>query len=157
MPVRSIDRYHGKHLFIGQALWRKYIKETGDQISYRDFVNIVDTSIEEVKKWVLREPIGFQLHPHLGNIAVNKFMPAPDYKTYINTALGPIVNYNLHTGGYIFKLQWFHARTTHASKQPYWFFDACRSFKRALAVVLKSGKAPSFNSYMQNHFVRKLK
>ena len=155
MPVRNVDMFHGKHLFIGTALWIKYKKTTGDKISYKEFQAIIASSMDEVQKWVLQEPIGFQLHPKFGNFAVNRFIPRDDYKTYINTSLGPIINHNLHTGGNIFKIQWFHSHATHACRQPYWFFKANRTFNRSLATVLTGGHSPNFNSYMQSHFITK--
>lgn len=156
MARRSIDRFHGKLLFIGKDLWRRYKKETGDRISYEEFQAIIGASMAEVQKWVLKEPIGFQLHPKLGHIAVNRFKPREDFKTYLNTSLGPVINHNLHTGGHIFKIQWFHSHTNHASRQPYWFFKANRNFNRTLAAVLKGGQSPIFNSYMQSHFITKV-
>ena len=158
MPARgSIGMFHGRHPFIGKDLWRKYKRETGDRISYGDFQEIVGASMAEIQKWVLREPIGFQLHPKFGNIAINKFKPHEDYKPKLYTSIGPILNHNLHTGGNVFKVQWFHSHVSHASRQPYWFFKANRTFNRSLAAVLKSGQGPQFNSYMQSHFVSKAK
>lgn len=157
MPAKgSIDRFHGKHLFISQALWMRYKRVTGDKIPYKEFQAIIASSMEEIQKWVLREPIGFQLHTKMGNLAVNRFKPREDYKTYINTSIGPILNHNLHTGGHIFKIQWFHSHNSHACRQSYWFFKAGRAFNRNLASVLKSGQSPNFNSYMQSHFITKV-
>lgn len=155
MPIRSIDKFHGKHLLICPALHRKYVRETGNKISYKEFTAILAESMKEVQKWVLSEPIGFQLTPQLGNIAVNKFKPNPKFKAYINTTLGPLTNHNLHTGGNAYRIQWFHARKDHDSRQPYWFFKAGRAFNRALASVLKGDSRPIFNSYMQSQFITK--
>lgn len=157
MAVRSIDKFHGKHLFICPALHRKYVKDTGKEISYKEFTAILSGSMQEIQKWVISEPIGFQLTPQLGNITVNKFKPSSKFKTYIQTSLGPILNHNLHTGGNAYRLQWFHARKDHDSRQPYWFFKASRSFNRALASVLKGISKPIFNSYMQSQFITKSK
>lgn len=153
MATRSIDRFHGKHKFICPALWRKYVQTTGQEISYKDFTQIIAEANKEIQTWVLKDPIGFQLTPQLGNIAVNKFEPKPGFKTYIHTPLGLIPNHNLHTGGKAFRIQWFHARVDHESKQPYWFFKANRTFNRALAAVLKGINAPTYNAYMQSQFL----
>jgi hypothetical protein len=157
MAKRGIDKFHGKHRLITQALHKKYIKETGNALTYSEFVTILETSMEEVQKWVLSEPIGFQLTPQLGNLAVNKFKPGAKFKTYINTSLGPVPNHNLHTGGNAYRIQWFHARKDHDSRQPYWFFKANRNFNRSLATVLKGSARPIFNSYMQSQFITKSK
>ena len=157
MPAKgSIGVFHGRYPFICPALWRSYKKKTGDKISYKEFKAIIAASMEEVQKWVLKEPIGFQLHPKFGNIAVNRFKPNSDFKAYLNTSLGPILNHNLHTGGHCFKIQWFHSHVTHACRQPYWFFKANRAFNRNLAATIKSGHGPQYNSYMQSHFVSKV-
>lgn len=155
MATRSIDKFHGKHLFICPALHRKYVKESGNDISYKDFTAILAETMKEIQKWVLAEPIGFQLAPQFGNIAVNKFKPNPKFKAYINTSIGPIQNHNLHTGGNAFRIQWFHARNDHDSRQPYWFFKANRIFNRTLASILKGNNKPIFNSYMQSQFITK--
>lgn len=155
MPAKnSISNYHGRHRFLSESLWRKYVKETESDISYADFRKIVIASMDELRKWVLKEPVGFQMSPRIGNIAINRFKPEHgSFKAFHYTKERRIPNYNLHTGGAVFKIQWFHASSTHKSRNPYWFFKASRVFNRSLAFLLKSGKSPSYNSYMQNHFI----
>lgn len=156
MPAKhSIGKFHGRHPLINRKMWRRYVKESGNKISYDLFKNIFLSSMEETKKWVLREPVGFKLPYKLGNLAVNKFKTYGDFKTYTNTRTSdgkPIKNFNLHTGGNVFRIQWFYNSRQFIERHPYWFFDACRDFKRNLAKVLKSSNPPLFNTYMQDHF-----
>ena len=153
MPAKgSISQFHGRYSIINKKLWAKYIKETGEDVSYEDFKLILAATMEEIKSWILREPIGFQI-PELGNIAVNRFKTNSDFKSYIGST--PIRNYNLHTGGNAFKIQWFHSSTVLRGRIPFWFFKASRAFNRSLAVVLKANNSPSYNSFMQDHFIQK--
>ena len=157
MPSKnSIGRYYKRHSFISKDLWKKYKKTTGEDISYDDFKTIIQASLEETKSWALREPIGFQLPKKLGHLAINKFKTYGDFKCYHNvkSAGRPIVNHNLHTGGYTYRIQLFLSSRSFSDRIPYWHFDAERKFKRSLAVVLKGGKSPAYNSFMQDHFTK---
>jgi hypothetical protein len=158
MPAKgSIGQFHGRKTFLTLKLWRKYKRETGVDITYKEFVAIFCTTIEEVKKWILREPAGFRLPVKLGNIAVNTFKTYGTFKTYINVRHEgkPILNHNLHTGGNVYKLQWFHSTRNYNDRVPFWFFVASRDFKRNLAKVLKRGVYPNYNTYMQDQFTDK--
>lgn len=158
MPAKgTIAKYHGRYALISRSLWKKYVKETSDKISYSDFLIIIAEEIKEVRKWVMREPIGFQL-PSMGNLAVNKFKPAGDFTAYIyNGGTTKIKNHNIHTGGCVFRLQWFRCSSSHQSRLAYWYFKATREFNRDLGKLLKTGSYPSYNCYSQDHFVKKNK
>jgi len=158
MPAKnSIGKFHGRHPFIEKKLWKKYVKQTENPVSYEEFKLIIAASLQELQSWVLKDPIGFQFSPKLGRIAINKFKMYEGFKTFIHKkGIGRIQNHNLHSDEHAFKIQWFHSQTSHKSRMPYWFFRAERSFNRDLARVLKGGKAPEFNSFMQDHFVQKL-
>lgn len=161
MPAKnSISKFYGRHRFISLKLWRKYVRQTGDKISYKEFQAIIAESFKESRKWILREPIGMQFPGKLGHIAINKFKSYGTFKTYTNTRTKdgkPILNYNLHTGGYIFKIQWFLNTRSYSERVPYWFFSASRDFKRTLAKLIKGGTYPVFNTFMQDHFTIKIK
>ena len=158
MPARgTIMKYHGRQPFLGKALWKKYVKTTGNKIPYKEFMAIIEEEIKEVRKWTMREPIGFQI-PNLGNIAVNRFRPRETFVSYIyNGGKTKIKNHNLHTGGYSFKIQWFRLSNTHTSRLGYYYFVATREFNRDLGQLLKSGEYPNFNCYAQDHFLKKTK
>ena len=153
MGPRNIDYFHGKHVFINRKLWTKYMKVTGKRLTYDEFKDIILETIKEIRTWVLKQPIGYQLSPKLGNISINKFKPGSDFKSYIHTSEGSFKNHNLHTYGNVYRIQWFHATDKAMTRQPFWYFKACRSFKRSLASVLKGKKAPIYNCYMQNQFI----
>jgi len=157
MPAKGTTiRYKGRHIFINKGLWEKYVKETGSQITFKDFKKIISASFEETKKWILREPVGYRMPFRIGNIAINKLKTYGDFKSYTNIKTArnePIQHFNLHTGGYCFRIQWFHNTRSSKERVSFWKFDAERKFKRALAQVLKSGKSPLYNTYMQDQFV----
>jgi len=157
MPAKgSIGKYYGRHVFFSDKLWKKYVKQTGSIISYSDFKKVFLESMEETKKWVLREPVGFRLPNKLGNLAINRMKTYGEFKTYskLKTEDGkPIRTFNLHTGGDTFRIQWFHTTRSHKDWVTFWFLDAERKFKRNLAQVLKSEKYPLYNTYMQDQFV----
>ena len=158
MPTKgSIGKFHGRYHLLSPDLWKKYKKEIGSDILYSDFKKIVLASIEETKAWVLREPIGFQLPGKNGHLAINKFKTYGDFKTYTNmrTSEGKaILNHNLHTGGNTFRIQWFKSTRRFTERIVYWHFEASRAFKRSLAAVLKGKRAPIYNTFMQDHFVK---
>lgn len=157
MPAKgSIGKYYGRHVFMSKELWKEYVKETGSTVSYKDFKKVFVASMEETQKWVLREPVGFRLLYQLGNIAVNRMRTYGDFVTYtrLKTSEGrAIKGHNLHTGGDTFRIQWFHTTRSHKDRVTFWYLDAERKFKRALAKVLKSGTYPLYNTYMQDQFV----
>lgn len=157
MPAKGkTGKYHGRYVFFGRHLWKKYVKETGSTISYEDFKKVFLLTMEETQKWIIREPVGFRLPLKLGNLAINRLRTYGDFKTYtgIKNAEGRVIpGHNLHTGGYTFRIQWFHTTRSCKDRVTFWFFDAERKFKRNLAKVLKSGKAPVYNTYMQDQFV----
>lgn len=157
MPAKgTIGHFHGRYSLISRDLWKKYIAETGDDISYELFMGIIAEEIKEVRQWAMREPIGFQI-PNMGNIAVNKFKPADYTPYYYNGGSTKIKNHNVHTNGYVFRIQWFRCASTHKSGLPYWYFKAARAFNRELGKILNTGSYPSFNCYSQDHFVKKNK
>ena len=79
-----------------------------------------------------------------------------DFKTYTNTKNEgkAILNHNLHTGGYCYRLQMFLLTKAYIQRRVYWFFDAERKFDRSLAKVLKSNNYPNYNSFTQDHFIK---
>ena len=160
MPAKnSIGKFHGRYSFINQKLWRKYMRQSGERIPYAQFKAIITASIKEQRRWILREPIGIEMPGKLGNIAINKFKTYGEFKTYLRTKSPtgkPILNFNLHTGGHAFKIQWFKNTRSFTERIPFWFFDATRDFKRSLAKLIKGGSYPVYNSYMQDHFTIKL-
>lgn len=157
MPAKgSIGKYHGRHVFISRKLWKKYLKESGSNITYTEFCAIVKGNMEELQKWVLKEPIGFKLPFKLGNIAVNRLKTYGEFKTWtgLRTADGkPIRAFNLHTQGDTFRIQLFHNTRSAKDVFSFWFLDAERKFKRSLAKVLKSDNYPLYNTFMQDQFV----
>ena len=156
MPAKGTKlKYAGKHNFINIKLWKKYKKETQNPATYAEFRKIIAASLEETKNWVLKEPIGFRLPFRLGNIAINKFKTYGEFVSYKKTRSiegKPIKNFNLHTGGYVFRIQWFYNTRSARERTSFWWFVAERKFKRSLAKVLKSDKPPLFNTYMQSQF-----
>lgn len=154
MPAKnSISKFHGRFTFIGKPLWKKYKKENKSNISYADFKLIISASIGEINKWVMKEPIGFQL-PGIGHMAVNKFKTFGTFKCYRNGQA--VINHNLHTGGTTYRIQYFKNSRNYKTRLPYWFFKACRTSNRTLAKVLNSETRPHFNSFMQDQFIQKL-
>ena len=154
MPAKnSIGRFHGRFTFISKKLWKKYKKDTGSTITYKEFQLIISSSLGEINKWILREPIGFQL-PGIGHMAVNKFKTFGAFKCYRNGKA--LLNHNLHTGGNTHRIQYFKNSRNYKTRLPYWFFKACRASNRALGKVLTSSNSPLFNSFMQDQFIQKL-
>ena len=157
MPAKGTTcKYSGRHTFVSKDLWKKYVALTNSTTSYKDFKAIILASLEETQRLVLREPVGFKLPFRIGNLAVNKFKIYGDFKCYSNVRTAddkPIKNFNLHTGGHTFRIQWFHNTRSSKERISFWHFDAERKFKRSLAKVLKSGKSPLYNTYMQDQFV----
>ena len=153
MPAKnSISRFHGKYSFINKDLWKKYKKSTGSSITYKEFQTIISTSLGEINKWIMREPIGFQL-PFIGHMAINRFKTFGKFKQYRNGVAMP--NSNFHTAGNTHRIQYFKITRSFKTRLPFWFFKACRHSNRALAKVLKNDSRPLFNSFAQDHFIKK--
>ena len=137
MPAKgSIGKFYNRHTFVSRDLWKKYMKTTGNEISWEEFSKIIAVSMEEAKNCILKEPVGFQFPNKIGHLAVNMFKTYGEFKTYTNiksTTGKPILNHNLHTGGYCYRLQMFLLTRAYKDRKLYWFFDAERKFDRSLA------------------------
>lgn len=157
MPaLGSVGLYHGRYPLISKKLWKKYCKDYNSTIPYKQFKEVISASFQEISKCVLKEPVGFRMPYRLGNFAVNKFRTYGEFKTYSNVKSpegNAIRNHNLHTGGHTFRIQWFHNTRSAKERVSFWYFVAERKFKRSLATVLKSGKSPLYNTYMQDQFI----
>lgn len=149
MPSKDTKlKYSGRSIFLSKELWRKYKKETGDKIEWKEFKQIILASNEEIKNWVLKDPSGFKFPGNIGTLSVNAFKPTKNRP--IN---GQKIQYhNLHTHGNVYKIQLFYNVRKDRDRSGCWGFDAERKFKREFASILKSGKFPNYNSYAQDHF-----
>lgn len=143
MPEKGCTLVHGERFNpITKKLHTAFIKETGIEISFGLFKNIIETNNDLIGKAISTEPEGVQL-PLIGYICVSKYKqrrekPAIDY---INTRKQgrPIPLLNLHTFGYIHYIKWFKV----GSRVPnlyIWKFQPLRKVKRGLAKEIKSGK-----------------
>lgn len=149
MPSKgSCIKYKGRHNFTSKELWRKYKKESKDNITWKEFKQIVLTSNVEIKNWILKDPSGFKFPGNIGTISVNAFKPTRNRP--IN---GQKLQYhNLHTHGTVFKIKLFYNVRKDRDRSGCWGFDAERKLKREFAGILKSGTYPNYNNYAQDHF-----
>lgn len=146
---------------VDKELYNDYILSTGEDISYKQFKDIINHCNQCVLDSILSDISGFKLPYNLGYIVVTKFKgryTKPDYK---NTAkynkVIPLLN--LHSFGFIYTIKWFKTSNTkgiHSNGRLYPYkLNFNRLFKRALAKKIKEGMV--YDSWQTADFKAKSK
>ncbi|XAI97389.1 hypothetical protein [Leptolyngbya phage Lbo-JY46] len=150
-----------RHPSLTKDLYNDYIKEGGENITYKEFTDIVKEANDLVIDAILEDISGFKLPYNLGYIVVNKFKgryTKPDYKNTLkyNKTI-PLLN--LHSFGFIYKIAWFKTTNTkgiHSNSRLFPYkLNFNRIFKRALAKKIKEGKI--YDSWQKADFYYKSK
>lgn len=161
MPTKGTRfKYYQRYNLVNHDLWRKYKKETKDKIPYTVFLKYVTKIMSELQQWTFREPIGFRLPEKTGYMAINKFKARPEYKSvnYITSIAlkKPVYNQNLHTNGYMMNIKWFKTDRSLFDRIYFYYFDACRNYKRGLAKFIKTKPPVLYNQFINRHFRKKI-
>ncbi len=131
------------------TFWRKFKKETGIDIEYRDFVSIIDVSNRKIKEKVLNNVTGFKLPENLGYLAMSAYKPKDRRIDYNSTKkLGKVVYHtNFHSNGLDAKVTWYTHQVAICKNIGTYRFIPDREFQKLKSAKLKEGK-----KYIQYHY-----
>jgi hypothetical protein len=152
MPAKGSSLKHGDRTqTLDKSMWKKYVEETGSNISWADFKSIVSTSNELISQRVLHNVQGYKLSESLGYIAVKRYKAKPgkrsvDFKR--SKELGTIVYHtNFHSHGYKARITWYTAKVSNCKYINIYKFIPDRAFQRGLGKMMLSGKIYNDNGY----------
>ena len=124
-----------------KELWKDFMLDSGINISYEDFKNIIWTTNELMREAIADEEAGIELYEGLGHIVVTKYKSSKVPIDWVNTRkLGKrIPLLNLHSFGYIHHIKWFKMGVRFQNRYIY-KFKPYRLLSRAVAANVKGGK-----------------
>lgn len=125
---------------LNKNLWKDFVQETGIDISYENFRDIIWTT-NELMRQAITEEAGIELFEQLGHIVVTKYKSSKVPIDWVNSKkLGKkIPLLNLHSFGYIHHIKWFKMGTRFQNRYIY-KFKPYRLLSRAVAANVKTGK-----------------
>ena len=121
--------------------WREFRKQTGIDIDFKTFKEIIWQTNKEISDTIINDEIGAKIPASLGYSVVTKYKSEKQPIDWINTRkLGKVVPLlNLHSFGYIHHIKWFF--TGCGSKNiPLYKFKGCRYLTRSVSKSIKKGK-----------------
>lgn len=149
--LRNGERYN----FLNISFWRKFKKETGIDIEYRDFISIIDFSNRKIKEKVVNNISGFKLPEQLGYLAISKYKSKErkiDYNKskQLNTK---VYFTNFHSKGFDARIMWYINQIASCRNIHEYKFVPDREFTHMKSAQLKAGK--NYNSYNYDDFKMK--
>lgn len=133
----------GRHGFINRVAFKVFKNKYPEQeITYREYIDILKASTETIRDHILENPLGFKLPYNLGYIAIDKFKPLTSYAAvdWYNSKLlkRRVIFNNLHSFGYLYKIKLYPNPKINPLKV--YKFAAHRIIKRMAAKNIKAGK-----------------
>lgn len=145
MPEKGCQgRFGRKFSALNRDVYDKFVEETGINVDYLTFVNIIQTNSKNIRQSVISEPEGVQLPEGFGCIVVTKYKPKKEKKEknwdYGNSKkLGKMVPHlNLHSFGFSYAIRWYQVGTMIKNLR-YFSLSKTRSMTRGVAKSIKSG------------------
>jgi hypothetical protein len=160
MPAKGSSLKNGPRFgLVGKKLWRRFMEETGVEIKYSDFVNIINTSNESIATKVANNISGFKLPAGLGYMAITRYKPKPDkdgkQRRYIDfngskKAGCTVYHTNFHSFGYKPRLLWLTDQLSNCKYINIYKMLGCREFTRDVSHKMQAGKI--YNEFNYEHF-----
>jgi len=143
MPAKGTKGYLGnRECIINLKFYRQFKKETGIDIDYKTFKDIIVSSNLKIRDIVLEnDSTGFKLPETLGYLIINKFrtknkpVDFKNTKKYNKTIYLP----NMHSLQYLYVIKWVKRAQTNTLATNSYKFVAVRDFKRKTAANIKKG------------------
>lgn len=144
-----------RHNILNISLWRKFKRETGIEMEYRDFVSIIELSIKRIKYRILNNTSGFKLPSALGYMAVSRYKSKERKIDWNKTKiLGKRVYHtNFHSHGYDARLVWYTKNIAHCRHADEYKFVPDREFQKMKSKKLIEGM--KYNEYTYADFKSK--
>lgn len=154
----GLNKVRNRIRYINRVTYNEYKnKYPSTSIDYTAFINILKQSNKRIGEYVLSNELGFKFPYNLGYFAVTKFRQKEKYNvidwhnTHKFNKLIPQMN--LHSFGYMFKMEFFKNRRMKALLA--YKGTAHRTLKRELAKRIKAGHQNYLkldNSYFNKRF-----
>lgn len=155
MPSLGTTLKNGpRYNVVDVKLWKKYVKASGNNISYATFKNVIVKSNDLIRTKVLDNVSGYKMSESLGYIAVKRYKPSPGTKSidFNKSKIHGVKIYhtNFHSYGYTGRIVWFTAKLSTCKYINLYKFIPDRDFQRGLAKRILAGKI--YNEFGYDHF-----
>lgn len=142
MPAKNSGLKCGERFNpLNKSLWKEFVKESGIEITYEMFREIIWTTNAIICDAAANEEAGVELPELLGHVVVTKYKSTKVPVDWVNSKkLGKkIPLLNLHSFGYIHHIKWFKMNAIFKNRYIY-KFQPYRSLSRMVAANIKKGK-----------------
>lgn len=142
MPAKNSKGIAGKRdTIITIKYFTKFKKDTGIDIDYKTFKDIIVSSNEKITECVIEDTTGFKLPQNLGFLVINKYQNSDKSVDYFNSRKynKTIYLHNLHSFQFKYSIKWIKRGHTNCRATECYKLINFRKFKRAVAASIKAG------------------
>jgi len=155
MPAKSTGLKNGpRHNIVTPAFHKRFCDETGLDVSYNDFTNVINTSNDVIRRILITNPQGFKFPETLGYGCVTRYKPKIGKRSIDwqkTKEVGQLVYHtNFHSFGYKPRIMWYADTLARCKNLSIYKFVPSRVFSRSVANEMKEGK--TYNEYNYEHF-----
>jgi hypothetical protein len=161
MPAKGSNLKNGKrHNIVDKAFYRQFKRETGIEITYTEFVLIINTSNKAIQDKVINNISGFKLPESMGYLAVTRYKPKTGTRSidWNKTKQTGSLCYhtNFHSNGYRPRILWLTDRLSSCRFISTYKFQSDRALSRGVSKQVFEGKI--YNEFTYDDFkFRKIK
>jgi hypothetical protein len=143
MPAKGSKRKHqNRKNLLTIELWKRYVEETGDQISREEFYTEVRTLFKNVATTILDNELGFRIPSKMGYWAITKYKTPENFIDMVHFRKTgerrPLLN--LHSLGKTARLVWYNynhiAQFMHSRL---YVFSTCKEMRKLLQLKIEDG------------------
>lgn len=143
MPAKGTNyELPNRKQILSKELWKEFIKETGVQIAYSDFSDIIKTSNKKIAETVIEDENGFKLPENLGYLCIIKYKTKRKAINWADTKkYGKTIYYmNLHSFGYRYHIKWFKTGIARFAFNDVFKFAPLRDMRTDVSKRIRAGK-----------------
>lgn len=161
MPAPGSTLRNGpRHNIVDRAFYKRFVEMTEVEISYDDFVNVINTSNLAIRRICSTNTQGFKMPESLGYVATTRYKPkigtrSIDWKKSKDAGVR-VYHTNFHSFGYKPKIMWYADTLARCRNLNIYKFVPDRIFSRTVSGLVKAGKI--YNEFKYEHFkVKKIR
>lgn len=141
MPSKGFT--YSRNNVLSKTLYDKFIEDSGIDISYATFREIILESNQTIFDIICNDAEGFKIPENMGYWVVTKYKSKKKATDWINSKKYKRAVYltNLHSFGYIHHIKWCKFAIARFKFANIYKFEAARFLKRKVAKNVKEGKA----------------
>lgn len=160
MPLRGTLKTGPRHNFLNLRFYNQFIKDTGSNLTYKQFVDIIDSSCRKMKNKIIDNTEGFKMPEVLGYMATSRYKPKPGTRRVDfgkSQQLGfTVYHTNFHSFGYNARIQWYTYQIAQCRNIEIYKFVPDKEFQALKSNRLIEGKV--YNEFRYEHFkLKKIK